>query len=71
MITVPKSIKDASTRLEAAGIPTARLDASLLLADVLATEREKLLLSQDSVLKSKDIEAFDRAVGSDVRHMSP
>ncbi len=49
-VTVGVAISSATDRLEAAGCDTPRLDAELLLAEVLGVRRERLLLDRDAPL---------------------
>ena len=49
-VTVGVAISSATDRLEATGCDTPRLDAELLLAEVLGVRRERLLLDRDAPL---------------------
>nr|WP_244954645.1 peptide chain release factor N(5)-glutamine methyltransferase [Rhodothalassium salexigens] len=55
-------MRDAARRLNAAGIDTARLDAEVLLAHVLGTERLALLLDTERPVPGDRAAAFDACV---------
>lgn len=57
-----QSLKDAKTRLEQADIPSARLDAELLLSFVLNKSREWLITHNTDKLTQKQSEKFDSVI---------
>ena len=59
MHTAGALLQDAARRLEARGIPSARLDAELLLAEVLGMERSVLLARSDTQLAPEQCEKFE------------
>lgn len=60
--TVGASLAAATARLRAAGSPTARLDAELLLGEVLGLGRTALLAHPDRPIAAVDEDAFERLV---------
>jgi release factor glutamine methyltransferase len=56
------ALDGAITAITAAGCETPRLDAELLLADVLDVSRERLLLDRDLVVEGPAVRAFQNAV---------
>jgi release factor glutamine methyltransferase len=56
------ALDGAITAITAAGCETPRLDAELLLADVLDVSRERLLLDRDLVIEGPAVRAFQNAV---------
>jgi release factor glutamine methyltransferase len=59
---VNDALDGAITAITAAGCETPRLDAELLLADVLDVSRERLLLDRDLVIEGPAVRAFQNAV---------
>jgi release factor glutamine methyltransferase len=59
---VNDALDGAITAITAAGCETPRLDAELLLADVLDVSRERLLLDRDLVVEGPAVRAFQNAV---------
>jgi release factor glutamine methyltransferase len=59
---VPEALDSAVTAIAAAGCETPRLDAELLLAHVLGTERERLLLDRDLTVVGAAVRDFQQAV---------
>lgn len=60
--TVGASLAAATARLRAAGSPTARLDAELLLGEVLGLERAALLAHPERPLAAVEAASFERLV---------
>jgi release factor glutamine methyltransferase len=60
--SVRTALAEAAARLEAAGCGSPRLDAELLLAEVLGTERAGLILDPDRQLSSGEAQAFEAFV---------
>jgi len=61
--TVRSALRDAETRLTVAGSESARLDAELLLADALGSERAALYARPDQSLSADVAAAFARHLG--------
>lgn len=61
--TVSSALGDATTRLTAAGIENARLDAEMLMAETLRIERSRLLLNRDGALDHATLARFHALVG--------
>jgi release factor glutamine methyltransferase len=59
---VREAIDSAMVALTAAGVDTPRLDAEVLLAHVLGTERLRLLSDRDAVVEGPSVRAFQDAV---------
>jgi len=59
---IDDALDGAITAITAAGCETPRLDAELLLADVLGVSRERLLLDRDLVVEGPAVRAFQNAV---------
>ena len=59
---VREAIDSAMVALTAAGVDTPRLDAEVLLAHVLGTERLRLLSDRDVVVEGPSVRAFQDAV---------
>ena len=59
---VKDALDGAITAIAAAGCETPRLDAELLLAEVLDVSRERLLLDRDLVVEGPAVRAFQNAV---------
>ena len=59
-MTPAQLIREAAERLRQAGVPDARVDASLLLAHVTGRQALALRLDTDTVLDEKELEAFER-----------
>jgi len=62
MATVTEALNSAAKFLKTKGIETARLDAELLLAHVLKTTREELLLHQDVFLEKKNHQQYQSLI---------
>src|SRR6202034_2056529 len=60
--SVRDALDGAITAIKAAGCETPRLDAELLLADVLDVSRQRLLLDRDLVVEGPAVRAFQTAV---------
>jgi len=56
------ALDGAITAIAAAGCETPRLDAELLLADVLGVSRERLIVDRDLVVEGPAVRAFQNAV---------
>lgn len=61
-MTIERNLKDAKDKLEAADIPSARLDAELLLAFVLGKPREWLIAHNTDELTNDQIAHFDKLI---------
>ena len=61
-MSVREALDSASVAIGASGSPTPRLDAELLLADVLGVDRERLLVDRDLRVTGSAIRAFQDAV---------
>ncbi len=61
-MTVRKIIFEATQKLEEAGIPSARLDAEVLLAFLLRCDRLAFIKSPDDTLSEKQLADFDRLI---------
>ena len=59
-MTPAQLIREAAARLRLAGVPDARVDASLLLAHVTGRQALALRLDTDTVLDEKELDAFER-----------
>ncbi len=55
-------LKAATVKLEASGIESARLDASILLAHVLGISREMLLITPEKLLNNIEIQQFNELI---------
>jgi len=60
--SINDALDGAITAITAAGCETPRLDAELLLADVLDVSRERLLLDRDLLVEGPAVRAFQNAV---------
>jgi release factor glutamine methyltransferase len=60
--SVKDALDGAITAITAAGCETPRLDAELLLADVLGVSRERLIVDRDLVVEGPAVRAFQNAV---------
>ena len=60
--TVGRALAEAAARLDAAGCASPRLDAELLLAEVLGVERAGVVLDPDRELEVDEAEAFGRLI---------
>lgn len=67
-MTVDQTLKEAKTKLEQADIPSARLDAELLLAFVLAKPREWLIAHNNNKLTKAQSEKFNEATRRRIEH---
>jgi release factor glutamine methyltransferase len=56
------ALEGATTAIGAAGCETPRLDAELLLADVLGVSRERLIVDRDLLVEGPAVRAFQNAV---------
>ncbi|MDD4091684.1 MAG: peptide chain release factor N(5)-glutamine methyltransferase [Smithellaceae bacterium] len=61
-MTVRKIIFEATQKLEEAGIPSARLDAEVLLAFLLRCDRLAFIKNPDDTLSKKQLADFDRLI---------
>jgi len=61
-MTVEQNLKEAKSKLEQADIPSARLDAELLLAFVLNKPREWLIAHNSDELTNQESNDFDKAI---------
>lgn len=61
-MTIEQSLKEAKTKLEQAEIPSARLDAELLLAFVLNKPREWLIAHNSDELTGQQSKDYDKAI---------
>jgi release factor glutamine methyltransferase len=61
-VTVREALAGAVSEIAAAGCPTPRLDAELLLAHALGVERERLLCDASSIVVDGALPAFRRSV---------
>lgn len=61
-VTCSEAIADATRRLLGAGCDTPRLDAELLVAEVLGVSRERLVLDPGRELEAEDVERLQRLV---------
>jgi release factor glutamine methyltransferase len=60
--SIDDALDGAITAIAAAGCETPRLDAELLLADVLGVSRERLIVDRDLVVQGPAVRAFQNAV---------
>lgn len=67
-MTIELVLKDAKTKLELADIPSARLDAELLLAFVLNKPREWLITHNTDELTQEKSNKFDEAINRRISH---
>ena len=61
-MTIRQIIFEATQKLEKAGIPSARLDAEVLLAFLLRCERLAFIKNPDDKISEKQLAAFDRLI---------
>lgn len=66
-MTAHQALREAVTLLSAAGIDSARLDAEVLLAEVLGVERSKLCLNREASLDPRARERFHALVSRRMR----
>lgn len=59
---IAKLLRETASKLEAAGIPTPRLDAEVLLAHVLGCERLQLPLRRDDALSPEQVASYEALV---------
>ncbi len=59
---VHEALQGAATAIAAAGCETPRLDAELLLAEVLGVERERLLIDRELTVRGNDVRVYQAAV---------
>lgn len=67
-MTIESTLKDAKLKLEQADIPSARLDAELLLAFVLGKPREWLIAHNNDKLTKVQFEKFNEATRRRIEH---
>ncbi len=67
-MTTEQSLEEAQTKLEQADIPSARLDAELLLAFVLNKPREWLIAHNSDELTNQESKYFDKAIKRRISH---
>lgn len=59
MITIEQLLQDAARRLGSIDIPTPRLDAEVLLAEILGRPRLEILIDRKQPVAERDIQAFE------------